>query len=341
MAILYSSLEAMGGKDLISSLKKLRYTAKGHEFMIEQSERPEGPYMVSYFTLEVEKDLAKLKCLYAIKYASNSRPYHILVDGDRTGAIAGKNIFPMYPETEEQINLAPEKIIFTAIQSDPVFSKDTVVQGVGHYMLTFIKNRIFIRLFINKYSRLITGVEVNRYYTSNFNYVWGDTKRLTLYSFWHMEKNGLHYPFQADIFVNGRHFRSTTIDSLQLNLPSTIDSLEITDSSFAKMQIMKKMIDPLVEPSLKPIEISPGIYFVPGNWNTSFVKTENGIYIIEAPVSFVYANTVIREVKKKFPADKIAGVISTSDAWPHIGGLRAYAASKIPFYILDINQGII
>ncbi len=339
--LLNSSLESMGGNDLLSSLKSLRYTAKGHEYMLEQSERPAGPFMVSYFTVQVEKNLTNPKCLYSFKYAANSRPYQILVDGDRVGAINGKNMFPMYPETDEQTDLAPEKIIFTAIQSNPQYIKDTVLQGINHHVIFFSWKQVPIRLFINQYTHLITGVEIMRYYTSNFNYVWGDTKRLTLYSFWHLEKNGLHYPFQSDVFVNGQHFSTATIDSIQFDQLISLDSLVITDSSFAKMQLMKKMIDPLEEPKLKSTEIASGIYFVPGNWNTSFIKTEMGIYIIEAPVSSVYSDAVIEEIKKIFPATKIAGIISTSDAWPHIGGLRTYAAQNIPIYILDLNHGVV
>ncbi|MBL7935151.1 MAG: MBL fold metallo-hydrolase, partial [Bacteroidia bacterium] len=44
------------------------------------------------------------------------------------------------------------------------------------------------------------------------------------------------------------------------------------------------------------------------------------------------------EIKKQFPKEKIKAVITTSDAWPHVGGIREYAANRIPIYHLDLNE---
>jgi hypothetical protein len=49
---------------------------------------------------------------------------------------------------------------------------------------------------------------------------------------------------------------------------------------------------------------------------------------------------LIDEVQKQFPGIPIKGVISTSDAWPHIGGMREYVARGIPVYLLDLNRPI-
>ena len=35
------------------------------------------------------------------------------------------------------------------------------------------------------------------------------------------------------------------------------------------------------------------------------------------------------------------GVITTSDSWPHIGGLREYAARGIPIYAPDLNKEVL
>ncbi|MEO8172497.1 MAG: MBL fold metallo-hydrolase [Sediminibacterium sp.] len=341
LSILQRSVNSMGGKDLMNSLKTLHYTGTGHEYAIEQSERPSGPFLVSYFSMQMDKDLQAKKCLYTLRYKSNSRPYQILVDRERTGAISGKNLLPMYPETDEQASLAPEVIASTALLSNAIFSKDTILQDVLHRIISFSWKGDPVRLFVNAYTDLVTGVEVVRYYVSNFNYVWNRVKRLTLYSYWHMEANGLHYPYQSDVYVDNRHFRSLTIDSLKFNQPSGIDSLTISDSSFAKMQLFAKMIDPLEKSILVPKEIAPAIFFLPGRWNTSFIKTDSGIFILEAPVSAVYSAAVADAVKKKYPSEEIKGVLSTSDAWPHIGGLTYYATQKIPIYHLDINGAIV
>jgi hypothetical protein len=71
------------------------------------------------------------------------------------------------------------------------------------------------------------------------------------------------------------------------------------------------------------------------------VKQDDGVVIIEAPISSGYSAQVIAEVERRFPGAKIKAAISTSDAWPHLGGIREYVARGIPLYILDINQPII
>jgi hypothetical protein len=50
---------------------------------------------------------------------------------------------------------------------------------------------------------------------------------------------------------------------------------------------------------------------------------------------------VIAEANRRFPGAPIKAVISTSDAWPHIGGAREYAARSIPIYALDLNKLIL
>ena len=88
-------------------------------------------------------------------------------------------------------------------------------------------------------------------------------------------------------------------------------------------------------------ELAPGIIQIPGNFNVTLVKQTDGIVIIEAPISSGYSDKVIAEAKKRFPDLPVKAVISTSDSWPHIGGVREYVARNIPIYALDLNQPIL
>ena len=53
-----------------------------------------------------------------------------------------------------------------------------------------------------------------------------------------------------------------------------------------------------------------------------------------------YSVKVLDDVKTRLGA-KVKAVITTSDAWPHIGGLREYAARGIPVLALDLNVPIL
>jgi hypothetical protein len=79
----------------------------------------------------------------------------------------------------------------------------------------------------------------------------------------------------------------------------------------------------------------------PGAWNSTVVKVPEGIVILEAPISGVYTQGVIDEARKRYPKDPIAAVLSTSDSWPHTGGVRVAVADGLPIYILDLNQPLL
>jgi hypothetical protein len=62
--------------------------------------------------------------------------------------------------------------------------------------------------------------------------------------------------------------------------------------------------------------------------------------IIESSLSSGYSAKVIDAARNRFPNLPVKAVISTSDAWPHLGGMREYAARRIPTYVLDLNMPI-
>src|SRR5206468_1361863 len=62
---------------------------------------------------------------------------------------------------------------------------------------------------------------------------------------------------------------------------------------------------------------------------------------LEGPLTSSYSTKVIEDARHRFGGTVIKGVIGTSDAWPHLGGLREYAARGVPIYALDLNLPII
>jgi hypothetical protein len=50
---------------------------------------------------------------------------------------------------------------------------------------------------------------------------------------------------------------------------------------------------------------------------------------------------VIADAETRFHGSRVKTVITTSDAWPHIGGLREYVARGVPVYALDRNLPIL
>ena len=63
--------------------------------------------------------------------------------------------------------------------------------------------------------------------------------------------------------------------------------------------------------------------------------------ILEAPIGERYTQGVIEEAKKRHPELPLKAVLSTSDSWPHTGGVRVAVSQGVPVYILDLNQPLL
>jgi hypothetical protein len=87
--------------------------------------------------------------------------------------------------------------------------------------------------------------------------------------------------------------------------------------------------------------ISDSIIQLAGPWNVVLVKQLDGIVILEAPISSAYTEGILTDVQTRFPGVPVKAVVTTSDAWPHIGGVREYVVRKIPVYVLDLNLPIL
>jgi glyoxylase-like metal-dependent hydrolase (beta-lactamase superfamily II) len=73
-------------------------------------------------------------------------------------------------------------------------------------------------------------------------------------------------------------------------------------------------------------QIGAGIWLLVGQCNSAVVDQPDGIVVIEGPYSSFYGELIINKAKELFPGKRIKALITTSDAWLHIGGVRAFAA---------------
>jgi hypothetical protein len=155
------------------------------------------------------------------------------------------------------------------------------------------------------------------------------------YSFWWLQ-NGFHYPLQKDILRNGLLDQTESITKLDFNPPPSADEFAIAPAirtAFAAQA--GKTVDDRAPNASGASEIVPGVWFFQGSWNTTLIRQDDGIVVLEAPISSGYSAKVLGFAQSKFPGMAIKAVITTSDSWPHIGGVREYVARGIPVYVLD------
>ena len=90
-----------------------------------------------------------------------------------------------------------------------------------------------------------------------------------------------------------------------------------------------------------PVKLAEALWLYSGPWNTTIVKQDDGVVILDAPISGVYTQGIIAEANKQYPGVPIKAVVSSSDSWPHVGGIRYAVAQSLPIYILDLNQPLL
>lgn len=348
--LINAGIQKMGGEDFLNSITSLQTQGKHIYFLIDQSIRPTGPFYTTINNYKSFKLPQKNKLAYWNFYNQTNMFVKFIVDGAAFGMQRGKDVsyMPYGSDLDEELYLAPEKVLLLAKSSNPEFLKDTVIQDLKLSVITFKWRSHPVKLFFNYHSNYLTCVEITRHYKDNTPFVLGDVKLMHRYSFWKTVGKQLHYPAQKDVYVEGQHFQSFSIDSVKINMSFSEDTLSIPDSvkiKLAKIDSKMNMFNNV--PSLVSKEIAPGVFFINGkytsvgSYNSWFVKTSSGIIVIETPISSAYSKGVINEIKKQFPKEKIKAVITTSDAWPHVGGIREYVANRIPIYHLDLNEKII
>jgi len=325
------AISAMG--DGWKSVQTLSLDGYGYKNDIDQSERPEGPYIPGQYTRSIQKDLSKRIFRVDQKeqdYDFGSQPTYLFNEG-ATAMKAGTKIAPTLQAQQlyDDLYLAPELILQKALVSpDLTFVKDTIYQKAKHSIVAFSFEGWPVRIFLNQETSLITAVEITKPYQNEFFSIWGDSRKITEYSFWMLLGKGIHYPLQQDTYINGYYRGAFLVNKWQVNPQLNADSLMIPAEVKEQGKLMaKKQQDGLSKQIAQGgKEIAPGIWFLRGPCNSTIIEQPDGIVVIESPLASYYGEALISRAKALFPSKKIKALITTSDAWLHIGGARAFAA---------------
>ena len=189
-----------------------------------------------------------------------------------------------------------------------------------------------------------TCIEITRARPSDyFQGPWGDVTMRTSFATWSLDPSGVRYPRQASKEMNGQPYSTYTVNEIKFNPAVNEEDFaipeDVRNASTAAAQDLDEI--PLGSPGRPPVEIAPGVEYVQGGFSVTEIRQRNGIIILEAVVSSGYSAKIIEDARKRFPGLPIKSVVTTSDAWPHLGGIREYAARGIPIYSLDLNRPIL
>ena len=342
--LLHEGLAAMGGEQKVRALSVLHTQASVVRNLLEQSERPEGPYILENNQVEEWRDLAHHNWKRTVKAHVTMQPEFVMafIVSDDVASLsfdghAGPGSGEQLQDSEEALALSPERVLITALAGPDLRRlPDLTLQSVPHHEVEFTWQGHPVRIFLNGDTHLPTAVEwVAAYPFGIFWSIWGDVTTRVYYSLWWLQ-NGIHYPLQKDTVRNGLPDQTETITKIEFNPSPSADEFSITPeirTAFAARA--NKTIDDRAPNVSGASEIVPGVLFFPGNWNTTLIRLDDGIVVLEAPISSGYSAKVLDLAQTKFPGIPIKAVITTSDSWPHIGGVREYVARGIPVYVLD------
>jgi hypothetical protein len=343
------AIDSMGREALAGTTGiEIEYT--GHAYAIEQSERPEGPFVVTYTEGRQMRDFEQARTRsegsQRSLQANTWRPLvTTITDRDVVARLTQKGhaqgaLFQLQ-QAQRQLELSPERMLFTArMAADLQLDKEVNLHGLPHRVAAFRWRGYRIRIIINDHNALPSAVEIIG--PDPLFDMWGEVTETTYFSYWTLETNGLRYPRQADTFWNGISKSSVSLRSVRINPAWATDTFSISD------EIRRTTTEParvgFATAKLNASTaraIAPGIVQLPGPWNVGIVQQPDGIVVIDAPIGSGYSAQVLDEISKKYPGLSVKAVVTTSDAWPHFAGLREYVARDLPIYALDLNRPIL
>ena len=342
------ALEAMGGRDRLQQVKSVRLQTIGHTLLMEQSYR-QAPFITSYERGQTTVDLAnqrvrtETKTTWPESDANQSDSDSILIVGLDGGVYHSKDgdspcSLADLAAVRETLALRPERVLLTASEAaDLHFEAPETLRSTSHAVVAFTWQKIPVRVLLNPFNHLPDAVETTQEF-HDFWYFWGDVQQRIYFDNWKLSQ-GISYPTNLVEERNGVVWSSTQALNVEFNVP-------IDDKAFAMDEKAAKQSAALHGWNRpfragKNTTLAPGVDLFPGAWNSTIVKQSDGIVILEAPISGLYTQGVIEEARKRYPEMPVKAVLSTSDSWPHTGGVRFAVAQGLTVYILDLNRPLL
>jgi hypothetical protein len=342
------ALDAMGGREHLEQVKNARLQIIGHTLLMEQSYR-QAPFIASYVRGQVTFDLANQKVLAESKNtwpesdANRSDSDSTVVVGPDGGVTRAKSSdspcsLGAIDSAREMLALGPARLLLTASDApDLHFEAPQTLRSTSHAVVAFTWQKIPVRVLLNPFNHLPDALETTQEF-HDFWFFWGDVQQRIYFDNWKLAQ-GIAFPTDLVEERNGAVWSSTQALNVEFNVTIDPKSFDM-DPKVAKQSAASPGWKRLFRVE-KPTTLAPGVDLYPWAWNAALVKQPDGIVILEAPISETYTAGLIEEARKRYPGAPIKAVLSTSDSWPHTGGVRFAVAEGLPVYILDLNRPLL
>ena len=342
------ALEAMGGQSRLEAVKSFAFEAVGHTALVEQSYR-QDPFITSYERVKAKVDLAGSRIRLETHLTwPESDPGQ--AEADTTVVVSPEGGVQKSAQADapcslsdidgarDTLALGPLRLLLTALHaSDLHFGPAEVIRSTLHIALRFTLRGTPVTILINQFNNLPDAVQTVGQFHDHW-YQWGDVRRRIYFENF-QAFHGIVYPTNQVEERNGIIWHSAQVLRLEFNIPVNEADFKMDGKAVEQSRQSEGWASPF--PGKPSAELAPGVVLFPGSWNTTLVNQTDGVVVLETPISGTYSGGIIDEVKERYPKLPIKGVLSTSDSWPHVGGVRQAVASGLKVYILDLNRPLL
>ncbi len=338
------ALEAMGGRAKLEQISNVRLDVISHTALMEQSYR-QDPFITAYerdkSTLDLagarlrteahqiwpESDLGEAESDSTLIASLSGGVYHS-AQGDTPCSRADLDA------TRSALALGPLRALLTARAApDLHYEAPQLVRDTVHTVVAFRFNGRLVRMALNPFNHLPDVLETTMRF-NDFWYHWGAVRQQVYWDNWRYIE-GVSYPSNEITARNGALWSSAQALDVKFNVALAETDFAMDTAAAQKSLASKGWERPFS--AAKDTELAAGIDLYRGSWNTTLIREDDGVVILETPVSATFTAGIFAEAARRYPGEKIRAVLMTSDSWPHVGGLGYDATTRVPLYVLDLN----
>jgi len=344
------AMTAMGGRAALAAISNEQLDIVDHTLLTEQSYR-QAPFITSYDRTQQSVDFGKGRVNADSKSlwpendpgTAAAESDSILVSSATAAVLRGKNGdsragLSSIDDTRATLELGPERLLLTAEAApDLHFEAAETLRSTPHTVVAFQWRGAPVKVLINGYNHLPDAFESTRAF-NDFWFVWGDVAQRVYYDNWKLI-GGVIYPTNRIEERNGIVWNSSQVLDAKFNLTLDDKTFAMDPAAAAQSAQSKGWNRPFSDKN--HVALAPGVDLYQGSWNVTLIKQDDGVLVLEAPISPTFTQEVLAKARADNPSLPIKAVLTTSDSWPHVAGVREAVAEALPVYMLDLNRPLL
>jgi hypothetical protein len=342
------ALAALGGRDKLAGIHNEQLDVIGHTALVEQSYR-QAPFITSYARDQLTVDFDRARLLDRDHGVWPEADPHqaesdvTLVVTGQGGVYRGKGgdspcSLADLEGAQETLALGPERLLLTAAAApDLRYAGSEWLRSTPHSVLQFDWHGLPVRVLLNGFNHLPDAFERTATF-QDFWFAWGDVTQRVYYDNWKL-LGGVLLPTNRIEQRNGVLWQSAQILDARFNVALGEKEFAVDAMAAAKSKLSKGWNREFSDQHR--VELAPGIELYRGAWNATLIRQDDGLLVLEAPISPHYVAGVLAKAHSAFPGVPVKAVLSSSDSWPHVAGAREAVAEGLPVYVLDLNRPLL